>query len=115
MSLFKKVRDELARRAAQKTIDGAKQTAKNTAKKIELALFGEGPEEEAAKAAEEAKAKKKKDLEEGGELGRYAAKKRKEEEDARAAAAAAKARREKTDREVEDELAAMKKRMNKDD
>lgn len=102
MSLFKKMRDELARRAAQKTVESAKQTAKGAAKKIELALFGEGPEEEAAKAAEEEKAKKKKDREEGGELGRYAAKKRREEEQARA------------DREVEEELRAMKKRMNKD-
>lgn len=114
MSLFKKMRDELARRAAQKTVESAKQSAKDAAKKIELALFGEGPEEEAAKAADAEKVRKKKDLEEGGELGRYAARKRKEEEEARAAARARQEKQEKTDREVEDELAAMKRRMKKD-
>jgi hypothetical protein len=107
MSLFKKMRDELARRAAKKTVESAKASAKGVAKKIELALFGDGPEEEEKRAAAEAEAKRKVDAEEGGELGRYAARKREEE--------LAKARaRDKTDREVESELEAMRKKLKKD-
>ena len=96
MSLFKKMRDELARRAAQRTVESAKQSARGAAKRIELALFGDGPEEEAKRIAAEAEEKRKADEKDGGELGRYAARKRREEEEAAA---------------VESELAAMKKKM----
>jgi hypothetical protein len=78
MGLLKTLGDKLARRATEGTARAAKDAAQKTAKKIELALFGDGPAEEARRAELEEEARRRKDREEGGELGRYAARKRKE-------------------------------------
>lgn len=109
----KKHSADLAKAMAKKSAESALSAAKDAGRKLEEALFGER-DELPAKEDEDSPAVKKKRAEEMGEKLRAADKRVKEAAAREAAERTARAEKQKqTDREVEDELAALKRKLKK--